>query len=141
MKTLAKWLKRGEKAKKKRKPMPKVSKRRVCANREYAKRRKLFLEAHPYDQALIKTYGQNEADVIASEGCAAMCIVSITSRHQPCFAPLTPWQTIPRSTEIHHVKGRGKHLNDESSWLAVSRPTHNFIHANPSKARLMGLLA
>jgi 4-alpha-glucanotransferase len=46
MMPFAQWLERGTK-KKTRKPMRKVSKKRVQVNREYSVRRKAFLEAHP----------------------------------------------------------------------------------------------
>ncbi len=44
------------------------------------------------------------------------------------------------ATEIHHAKGRGKYLLDTSTWLAVSREGHRWIHENPSEAENLGLL-
>jgi hypothetical protein len=41
------------------------------------------------------------------------------------------------STEIHHTycgKDRANYL-DESTWIAVSRDGHNWIHDNPKEAR------
>lgn len=47
----------------------------------------------------------------------------------------------PRATEIHHTrKPKCKYLNDESTWLAVSRWSHEFIEQNKSVARELGLL-
>jgi len=40
-----------------------------------------------------------------------------------------------RATEVHHKRGRGKFLNDVSTWLAVSREGHERIEANPLWAR------
>jgi len=44
------------------------------------------------------------------------------------------------ATEVHHVKRRGKHYLDESSWLAICRPCHLRIETHPSEARKLGLL-
>jgi len=46
-----------------------------------------------------------------------------------------------KSCDVHHRKQRGKHYLDESSWMAVGRLSHIFIHNNPSIARSLGLLA
>src|ERR1700761_5226874 len=32
------------------------------------------------------------------------------------------------SVDLHHTKGRGKHLNDVSTWMAVCRYCHENIH-------------
>lgn len=42
------------------------------------------------------------------------------------------------SSEVHHSRGRGKYLNDVSTWLAVSREGHNWIEANPALSRERG---
>jgi len=44
------------------------------------------------------------------------------------------------SQDVHHIRGRGPHLNDTDSWCAVCRPCHDFIHANGGKARSVGLI-
>lgn len=41
---------------------------------------------------------------------------------------------IPRATEIHHKKGRGKYLLDTSTWMALSQEGHRHIHNNPKEA-------
>jgi len=38
------------------------------------------------------------------------------------------------ATEVHHRKGRGKYLLDESTWTPVCRTCHTYIHDNPSWA-------
>lgn len=43
-----------------------------------------------------------------------------------------------RSTEVHHMRGRGKYLNDTSTWLAVSREGHEWIEMHPRLARERG---
>lgn len=44
------------------------------------------------------------------------------------------------SEDVHHVKLRGKHLLDESTWMAVSRVAHNEIHSHPAWAYEHGYL-
>lgn len=53
--------------------------------------------------------------------------------------PITKQQTI----EVHHLycgKDRAKYYLDVSTWLAVSREGHNWIHDNPKEARELGYL-
>lgn len=78
--------------------------------RVYAKKRKAFLEAHPF------------------------CMVS------PVLKGL--WDGLfVSATDIHHKAGRlGKNYLDESTWMAVSREGHDFIHRNPKIARERGWL-
>ena len=47
------------------------------------------------------------------------------------------------TTEIHHKycgKNRAKYYLDTSTWLAVNRDSHNFIHDNTKKSRELGYL-
>jgi len=44
------------------------------------------------------------------------------------------------ATDIHHMKGRGKYMLDETTWMAVCRGAHTYIHDNPSWAREMGYI-
>lgn len=46
-----------------------------------------------------------------------------------------------RAGEVHHVKGRGKNLNNPMTWLATCRPCHRWIHEHPGQARVLGFLA
>jgi len=46
-----------------------------------------------------------------------------------------PWL---KATEVHHKRGRGKYLNDVSTWLAVSHEGHRKIEENPEWAKEMG---
>ena len=85
-----------------------MSKKRQNDNKEYLKRRKVYLDAHPL--------------------CEAFWLIW----------PNEPKR--PAATEIHHKLGRGKYLLDESTWCAISRQAHWFIHRNHGKARKLGLL-
>lgn len=42
------------------------------------------------------------------------------------------------AVEVHHMRSRGKYLNDTSTWLAVSREGHMFIEMNPELAKERG---
>lgn len=53
--------------------------------------------------------------------------------------PITGWP----ATEVHHTycgKDRAKYYLDVTTWLAVSRDGHNWIHDNPKEARELGYL-
>lgn len=43
-----------------------------------------------------------------------------------------------RSTDVHHKKGRGKHLLDVNTWLSVCRNCHNWIETHPEDAKELG---
>ncbi len=48
-----------------------------------------------------------------------------------------------QATEIHHKysgKDRGKYFLDTTTWLAVSRYAHEWIHENSKEARELGYL-
>ena len=45
------------------------------------------------------------------------------------------------SRDRHHAAGRrGSNRTDESTWIAVCRECHDWIHAHPAEAREAGLL-
>ena len=124
MPPLKDWLKRGEKRPKQKKRIRPMSKKRERENREYLKKRKAFLKAHPYCQARAKI-----SDFMYSE-CEAAWMDSLFNQGS--------WY----STEIHHMKKpKCKYLNDETTWLAVSRWSHNWIEDHKDVARGLGLLA
>lgn len=57
--------------------------------------------------------------------------------NQKC--PITGWPT----TDVHHTysgKDRAKYFLDVSTWIAVSREGHNWIHDNPIESREKGYL-
>jgi hypothetical protein len=123
MMPFAQWLERGTK-KKPRKRLPRMSERRKKEARIYAVKRKAFLEDHP-------------------ECMAREAIAEWTYVNDPFAWNLCPWyeSAQSRSIEIHHTKKpRSKYLNDESTWLAVSRWSHDWIENNKKAARSIGLL-
>ncbi|MEG0848508.1 MAG: hypothetical protein RSE50_00980 [Myroides sp.] len=90
--------------KKKQKPIPKRSKKKIVEDLQYSVLRKEFL-------------GKPENRICKINGMP--------------------------TTEIHHKycgKDRAKYYLDTSTWLAVNRDSHNFIHDNPKKSRELGYL-
>ena len=108
-----------------RTPLRRVSKKKAKTDAEYMKLRRAFLIAHPWCQHWLAERGLTEGDVMLNVVGGAFVM-----KHGP----------VPRSTEIHHKKGRGKHMLDTSTWMAV-RPGHAFyIHNNLSHSRKMGYI-
>ena len=58
--------------------------------------------------------------------------------HQLCAVCVVEHGRI--ATEIHHRKGRGRYLLDESTWTPVCRTCHTFIHNNVAWAYQNGRL-
>jgi hypothetical protein len=58
-------------------------------------------------------------------------------RHALCEAKLPNCRRI--ATDIHHKKGRGKYLNDITTWLPVCRNCHHRIETFPKEAKTLGL--
>jgi len=56
-----------------------------------------------------------------------------------CELLLATGNSMP-ATEIHHKKGRGKYLLDETTWMAVSSTAHRIIHDNPKWAKEQGYI-
>lgn len=114
-----------------RNPIRKVSKKRTGQLAEYARLRKKFLEDHPYCQWWLKECGEgghslSEEYAIKNNGWFRIDSI-------PCLCP--------RSTQIHHTKGRtGEMLLRTEFWLAVSDEGHRAIHADPKKSYEMGYM-
>lgn len=123
MKTLSEWLARGSAPKRAKKRIPKVTPKRAKANREYAVRRKRYLETHPWCEAW---------SVIVHNAPVSTIYIS-----EEWTLPVSR----PLSTQIHHKrKPRATYLNDESTWLAVSDWSHRWIEDHKKTARSLGLL-
>lgn len=44
------------------------------------------------------------------------------------------------ATDVHHKRGRtGEDLLDQDHWVALCRPCHTWVEANPAAARALGL--
>ena len=92
-----------------------VSEREKVRKREYMKVKREYFKTH--------------------QKCEACLLVMAVDTERQCFG-------VRSATSIHHVRGRlGKLLSEPRFWKAVCDPCHTFIHANPSLARALGLLA
>ncbi len=113
----------------KRTPLRRVSKKRAKANSEYAKRRIAFLHEHPFCQFHLAEWCLTEDDVSRVDA-------RVRNPDSMLFGRYVPW-----ATEIHHMKKpKSRYLNDESTWMAVSRAGHNWIENNKAEARKRGYL-
>jgi len=43
-----------------------------------------------------------------------------------------------KTTDVHHMKGRGKYLLDTSTWLPVCRKCHMYIETHTEEAKELG---
>lgn len=57
-----------------------------------------------------------------------------------CWVSLLVFKKLERSSVVHHRKGRGKFLNDASTFLATTREGDNWIHQNEKAARELGFI-
>lgn len=96
-----------------------MSQGRIIESRRYSSLRKKFLKEHPTCQAC------KRHDVVRQE--SPTCTVGFAFRRT--------------ATDIHHVKGRlGGNYLDVSTWMAVCRTCHDWIHQHPKEARAAGML-
>ncbi len=123
MQTLQQWLDRKPAGPKPKKRVRQVSKKRAREGKAYSLLRAAFLKAHPRCQAF--------------ETILWGASVGTTPSKDGWLENIAP----PLATDIHHKAGRydGNYLNTDT-WLAVCRLSHRWIHANPKKARELGLL-
>jgi hypothetical protein len=103
-----------------RTPIRKVSTKRQRELREYSKKRKAFLLAHPVCQVW--------------QACTF-------EQRRAIFDGIEKINFPVLSCDIHHMrKPRSTYLNDESTWMAVSRQGHEWIESHKSEARARGWL-
>lgn len=61
--------------------------------------------------------------------------------HPYCFVAHELWGELLPTTDIHHMKKpRATYLNDETTWMAVSRRAHTWIEDHKKEARERGWL-
>lgn len=100
-----------------------ISKRMAWKRGVYLKQRKAFLKANPCCHA-----------------CWAIMRQLSKEPDRKSLMLKLKWTAHP-TTDIHHIRGRGKWMLDENYWVAVCRKAHDFIHDKPEIAREAGLLA
>lgn len=73
------------------------------------------------------------------DGKYAVLRIEFLGKKENQICPITGQKT----TEIHHKwsgKDRAKYFLETSTWLAVSRNGHSWIHENPKESRELGFL-
>lgn len=53
-----------------------------------------------------------------------------------CFAKFNG--CFGEATDVHHSRGRGRYLNDTTTWLPLCRSCHNYIETHPKEAKQKG---
>lgn len=58
------------------------------------------------------------------------------AENKECFAKYNG--CYGEATDVHHSRGRGKYLNDTSTWLPLCRSCHIYIETHPKEAKERG---
>ena len=61
---------------------------------------------------------------------------SYLDKHNMCEAHLADCTTY--ATDVHHKAGRGEHMLDQSTYMAVCRSCHQWIELHPNEAKEKG---
>lgn len=123
----------------KRTPLRRVSAKRSRELPQYTRLRAAFMAERPVCEVWLKEHGfwqdRDRNGVLMDQ-------FSKTGLLGPFSCPSSHLFAIgaPRSTECHHIQGRGKNYLNVSTWLAVSAEAHRRIHSQPSWARANGFL-
>ncbi|MHA4844460.1 hypothetical protein ACX0G7_09860 [Flavitalea antarctica] len=64
-------------------------------------------------------------------------LIPFKKKNPTCKATLTGCSH--KTTDVHHMKGRGKYLLDVSTWLPTCRNCHCTIEQDPALAKSLGL--
>lgn len=49
-------------------------------------------------------------------------------------------QCLHNTQDVHHKAGRGRYLNDTSTWMPICRRCHQWVHENPHIAEELGYI-
>jgi hypothetical protein len=131
----------------KRTPIRKVSAKRAKEMKQYKVLREDLLKHRPMCDAYLILLGLDRATIDNLQAIAVIAIwqgmdvpaIPAGDKAEEFKAMGIP-AYCPRSFDCHHVRGRNKYYLDVTSFLAVSRTCHEYIHQNPSAARAAGLL-
>ncbi len=100
----------------KRTPLKKVGRKQAAINRSYALLKKAYLDEHPYCE-VGRPVSEQDINIERDVECGR-----------------------PAST-VHHIRGRGRHTLDVSTFLSVCALCHHWIHfVSPREARNRGYL-
>lgn len=102
----------------KRTPLRRCSKKQAAALKQYAVLRKEYLADHPF--------------------CECQFVLHVINGVSLFLSDMPSCQEA--SSQIHHMKRRGKNLNDTFTWMAVCRDHHREIETHATAARKVGLI-
>lgn len=109
-----------------RSPLKKQSKKRAKANKLYLAKRKAFLALRPLCEVWLSLRSSDDHD----DAMLQLHIFGAEHLLSPAY-----------SQDVHHMrKPRATYLNDESTWMAVSRKAHDWIEGHKKEARARGWL-
>lgn len=107
-----------------------VSAKRAKLNKVYSALREAFLRDHPFCQHWMAECGLDEKEVIRNNG---WYFPKETDGVKTCFLSYRQMAQVPRSSEIHHQKGRDRFLLDTSLWMAVRACHSVYLHTDPKR--------
>lgn len=109
----------------KRTPLRRVSKKRAKLNKEYTEKRRDFLYLRPLCEIWVELQNAREISIpLLTE------IYGQRDHNRPVY-----------SEDVHHKAGRtGGNFLDDSTWMALSRQAHEWVHKHPKDARALGWL-
>lgn len=96
-----------------RKRLPRKSAKRREEEILYDALRKAFLHAHPRCQMILSRF-------LDGQQTLAQCR--------------------SKATDVHHKRGRGKYYLDDTTWMAICRQHHKWIHDNMKEAEALGYI-
>jgi hypothetical protein len=97
-----------------------------------------FLQEHPLCQHWLHENGFDESRAVKLHNEFSGSYVT-AGTNMADLKTIRTWD-IPKSTQVHHRRGRGKYHLDVSTWMAVSAEGHAAIHADPEKSYRLGYM-
>lgn len=115
------------KGKKPKKRMRALSSKRGQLNHKYRMLKREFLKQHPICQHWLAENGWEEVHGLAGLTYRKGDMIPVSAHVMESYFHA------PRSSEIHHKKGRYSFFLDTTTWMAV-RPGHDvYIHQDPKR--------
>lgn len=100
--------------------------KRAAQSRKYNVEKALYLQEHPFCQIFIARHGLDEDEVKRENGLLRRGGHTIV---------------VPIATQIHHRNKRdGERLLDQRWWMSACQMQHDYVEANKSRSRELGLL-
>lgn len=125
-----------------------VSKPPMC--RDCAMKAKVHAKPHkPLVQTIsgkqakpFKAYRTKEIKKVSTRQQKLLTIYTVQAKLYKKNHPICKAQVMcsgALTEDVHHRRGRGEYLLDESTWLPCCRRCHEWIEVNPKQAKALGL--